>query len=249
MRQVWKWLGNMNTGAGLLMATALWLMIGSATMRWQPLPFKALGKTFLPQWFQSNLTEPLLWWWMIPLFLTVTLLGLSTAICTFEGLITLKNSGDGKKSPYRLGVAAFHGCVIIFLLGHLLMEFDSNLFLYTLEPGVPQTVKGTNLLITLVRTEKIRLTPSHLEPERQQHTLDVASIGKTMRISPAELSPVECFGWNFHLKLPEKGYSTRSQAVIEIRKNPGLIWLLGGCMTLMGGIILTGPTLARRIFR
>jgi cytochrome c biogenesis factor len=182
---------------------------------------------------------------MVPLFITVTFLGLSTAACTIEGLISLKKAKTGATIRYHLGIALFHIGVIIFLLGHLFMEFTGDRLLYALKESVVVNVDEADLTVTLAKSEKVRLSASPDEPERVKLVLHVTKGEESETIQPAELSPAHAFGWDFHLSMggsKKKGPGT----VIEIRRNPGILWLIAGCFVLTGGILLTAPRLVAR---
>ena len=253
MKRIWRWLGAAETGVILLLFTAFWLTVGSATMRSQPQAFRPLLHIFLEDWFKTHQNTPLLWWWMIPLFITVTFLGLSTGVCTFEGLYNLAKTKWSPTFRYHLGVGAFHLCVILFLLGHLCMEFTGSRDVIALEQGIPYAFagnknapEGNKLSVTLVEAKTIVFTESPHEPPRLEVTLTIQRGSETATVRPSIMIPDSALGWDFHLGM-KNTRTTDGKYLVEVRQNPGLLWLVAGCVVLVAGAVLAGPSIYGRL--
>ena len=171
------------------------------------------------------------------LFLSVAAMGLSTALCIFDELrlLLLRQSHDIRCR--KLAVAAFHGCVIFFLLGHLLMEFTGTNRLLTLQQGETVLLVEENLKLTLVAIEDRNLSKQTDSPHIRHLTIELQRMGTCTLARPAMLSP--CFFHGLELHVPLYGPpAAEDQARIQIRRNPGLPFLITGVGILLSAVVL-----------
>lgn len=237
MTRLWRRLGSPGTGTSLLLLTALWLAAGSATMRLLPEAFRPLMRLALADWLATVIGRPWLWWWMVPLVVTAALLGASTARCVVA---------EVPLSGRVLGIACFHLCVLCFLMGHLLMEFGGVHLVVPLRRGEAVPVAGTGLSLTLSAVDEIPVAELPEAPTRRRLSLEVTREAVTVWRSPAVLSPARAHGFHLHVPMyggPPPGFD----AVVELRRNPGLSWFAAGVAVLVLGCLLVGPSMASRL--
>jgi hypothetical protein len=173
------------------------------------------------------------------LFLSVGAMGLSTAVCTIDELTALHLRQGRDIGCRKLAMAAFHGCVILFLLGHLFMEFGGTNRLLTLRQGESLILTEEKLELSLMAIDDQSLSEQGRSPRLRCLTLELHRNGKSTICRPVMLAP--CFFQELEFHVPLYGPPTgHDEARIQVRRNPGLPFLLGGIGLLFLAIGLYG---------
>lgn len=238
-QRLWRRLASMNFGTLALLSSGSWLAVGATTVYLAPRPFRPLLHAYLVDWFSSVWTRPWLWWWMPLLFLSVGAMGLSTAACILDELRALFGRQGRDARCRKLAMAAFHGCVILFLLGHLFMEFTGTNRLHTLRRGELFQLAEEGLELSLVAIEDRALSEDARSPRLRRLTLELRRGGNRALRRPAMLSP--CFFQGLELHVPLYGQPTdEGEARVQVRRNPGLPFLIAGVGVLFLAVALFG---------
>lgn len=233
----------METGFFLLIIASILLFSGALIADVHDAPLRALNFLTFQEWFPKHYMNPLLYVWILLLFVVLSLLAVNTFLCTISYVRNMSRKG---MSARRWGIVLFHCCFLLFLSGHFLCGFTGICEKVVVEEDIPCTIPAVGLSLVPFAVEKGVLSVYGQEvPAAVEAGITVSDeSGEEATIHPATLRPKRALGYTFHVSMKDKPLS-HSQVGIIVRKQYGLTLLIGGGITMLMAMVLFVPSILR----
>lgn len=226
---IWRSLGSISLAVWLLVLIAFNLAVGSVYARQYPEVIGRLDCMRFQDWISSEVLST--GWWILPLFFLLFLLGVNTAVCTADKVLSLfrrKRSHSGALF-LELSPSLLHVCFVVAILGHALSQFTWE------ETKLPVHQGSAVALSTGSLTVDNPVCVNWEEPGLKNRvkqcsaTLILREPGKGIRKEVGILHPVYWKDYGIHLKMsgnPKPGETPG--LLLVIKKDPGLMPMLWG---------------------
>lgn len=230
MNAIIKLLLSLRTIFTLLLLTLLTAALGSVMLPRHLAFFSGIDDAALFKWL-SDSGQIDKTWWIYSFVLLFALMGASTAACTIDALIRIKDR-RGYALITGLSPQVLHMGVMFVMLGHLLTAWHG--IREDIKIDKAQTVSiGQTISMELVDVRAITDSAGNDLDWEAKLIIGGAGIDKDAVLRPAR--PVFVEGMGLFIKSIDTGKSP--SALIRVTRDPGAVWsLIGGVLICIGGM-------------